>query len=97
MIKPVDGQGRLFVANIDGNMLFVDYSSTGLIGAAKDFRSKTFLADSLDGLAPLVGLGGSNSVAPEPSSLVLLGVGGLSLLGYRLHGRRRPDNRLAAA
>jgi hypothetical protein len=83
-----DGQGHLFVANNDGNMLFIDYSSSGLVGDMSNVISKNFLAGSLDDLAPLVGIG-SQQVAPEPSAMLLLGIGGLSLLGYRLR-RRRP-------
>ena len=84
----VDGQGHLFVTNNDGNLLFVDYSSSGLIGDSSDFTSKHFLADSLDDIAPLVGPGGGGLAAtPEPSSLTLMSLGLAALGGYRWRRR----------
>ena len=70
-----DGKGHLFVASNSGNLLFIDYDATGLIGAASNFTSNQFLAGSLDDIAPLSGLGGGVPSVPEPSSLLLLGSG----------------------
>jgi hypothetical protein len=89
----VDGQGHLYVANNGGDLLFLDYSATGVVGGVSPASPGTrniafvqFLANNLDDVAPLVGPG-AISVTPEPASLVLLSVGGLALLGYR--SRRR--------
>jgi hypothetical protein len=79
----VDGQGHLFVANNDGNLLFVDYSATGLIGDTSDFTAKHFLASYLDDIAPLVGPGGGGlNAAPEPASFTLLTLGLAGMAGY---------------
>lgn len=46
----VDGAGHLFVAsNNDGNLLFMDYSRSGLVGSS-GFETEQFLASSLDDL-----------------------------------------------
>jgi len=81
----VDGQGHIFAANNNGNLTFIDISGTGNLNSAT-FISTQFLATDLDDVAPLSGLG---SPTPEPSSLVLLAVGGLGLIGY-VRRRRRP-------
>jgi hypothetical protein len=89
----VDGKGHIFAANNGGDLAFIDYSATGLVGAAsnltpgapKNFIATPFLADFLDDVAPLIGPGAA-AATPEPSSVVLLSMGGLALLGYR---RRR--------
>ena len=85
----VDGQGHLFVANNDGNLLFVDYSATGLIGDTSDFSAKHFLASYLDDIAPLVGPGGGGlNVAPEPASFTLLSLGLVGMAGYGWRRRK---------
>jgi hypothetical protein len=81
-----DGKGHLFVASNNGNLLFIDYDATGLIGAGSNFTNTQFLAGALDDIAPLSGLGGGTGPSvPGPSSLLLLG-GGLAtaaLVRYR--------------
>ncbi len=70
-------------ANNDGNLLFVDYSATGLIGDTSDFTAKHFLANYLDDIAPLVGPGGGGlNAAPEPTSFTLLSLGLASVAGF---------------
>jgi hypothetical protein len=85
----VDGRGHLFVASNDGRMLFVDMSSTGLVGSAGNFVTSPFLGAGLDSL--------TLNPSPEPGSLVLLTLGGMTLAGYawrqRQAVRRRPDMR----
>jgi len=81
----VDGEGHLYWADNGGNLVFIDYSNTGLIGDPTDFTSNNFYIGSLDDLAPLVGAGGTNPI-PEPASLALLGAGVSGLAAFR---RRR--------
>jgi hypothetical protein len=94
----VDGEGHLFVADNNGSILFVDYSTTGLVGAPEgpsgNFRQKlTFPGVDLpfDDLAPMVGPGSlpPPPVPAEPGSFVLFGIGGLVLLGYGWRRRQR--------
>jgi hypothetical protein len=82
----VDGLGHIFAANNDGDLTFLDISTTHNISAAGTFISTQFLADSLDDVAPLSGPGSGPSAVPEPASLVLLGTG---LLGVRRWRKRR--------
>jgi hypothetical protein len=90
----VDGKGHIFAANNGGDLAFIDYSTTGLVGAAsnltpgtpKNFIATPFLSDFLDDVAPLIGPGAA--AAPEPSSVVLLSLGGLALMGCRYRRRR---------
>jgi hypothetical protein len=81
----VDGQGHIFVADNNGNLLFMDISGSKNVAAA-NFTSLTPLDSFLDDVAPLSGLG---SAAPEPSTLALLATGGLGLLGYARRRRKR--------
>ena len=82
-----DGKGHLFVASNDGHMLFVDYHTSKLVGDASNFVNldTTTFPDTLDDVAPLSGPGSQNPV-PEPTSLLLFGLGGL---GVGLVRRRR--------
>jgi hypothetical protein len=79
----VDGLGHVFIADNSGDLLFIDYSSTGLVGSLANPTDVRFLADSLDDIAPLVGPGAPVSAAiPEPSTLALLGLG-VAVAGWR--------------
>jgi hypothetical protein len=81
----VDGKGHLFVASNSGNLEFIDYDASGLIGAGGNFTSSPFLAANLDDIAPLAGVGGGGQV-PEPSSIFLFGT---VLLGVAYRFRKR--------
>jgi uncharacterized repeat protein (TIGR01451 family) len=54
-----DGKGHLYAADNGGHLLVVDYSATGLIGDPRNFVASPFLANALDDVAPLSGLGGA--------------------------------------
>jgi len=53
----VDGAGHVFAACNCGNLYFVDYRASGLVGAATNFIENPFLGSSLDDIAPLTGFG----------------------------------------
>ena len=90
----VDGQGHLFVASNAGNLEFIDYASSGLIGTAT-FVVSPFLRSSLDDIAPLSGLGSFPISTPEPLSIGLFGLG-LAGVGF-LRGKRASISRPALA
>lgn len=66
----VDGKGHLFAASNSGNLLFVDYAASGLVGDLGNFTALPFLDSFLDDIAPLVGPG-ATPVIPEPASLLV--------------------------
>jgi hypothetical protein len=53
----VDGEGHLFIAANNGNLVFIDYSQTLLVGDPANFVSVQFLESFLDDVAPLSGSG----------------------------------------
>jgi sugar lactone lactonase YvrE len=89
----VDGLGHLFAASNTGDVVFVDYSKTGLVGDPTNFTNfagpsaDRFLDTNLDDVAPLSGLGSAAAV-PEPTSLALLGLGAAALAGWRWKRRQ---------
>ncbi|MDX2224442.1 MAG: PEP-CTERM sorting domain-containing protein [Rhodospirillaceae bacterium] len=79
----VDGAGHIFAASNNGQLVFIDYSATGLVASASNFRAAPFLIDTLDDVAPLVGSGSTNTDIPAPAALLLLGLGLLGLGAFR--------------
>ena len=53
----VDGNGYVFVASNNGQLVFVDYSGSKKIGTTGSFAAVQLLASSLDDVAPLTGEG----------------------------------------
>jgi hypothetical protein len=87
----VDGKGHIFAANNDGHLTFIDISGSKNVAAA-NFISNQFLNSNLDDVAPLVGPGAAPPPpvgAPEPSTMTLLALGSLSLLGYGWRRRKQ--------
>lgn len=70
----VDGNGHGFFADNNGKLIFLDYSSSGLVNDGANFLATPFLAANLDDVAPIVGPGGSKSVPETTSSLLALGL-----------------------
>jgi hypothetical protein len=53
----VDGNGYVFVASNQGQIVFIDYSSSKKIGASSNKVAVKFVAPNLDDVAPLSGAG----------------------------------------
>jgi WD40 repeat protein len=53
----VDGNGYVFVASNEGQLVFVDYSGSKKIGASSNTISVQFVESNLDDVAPLSGAG----------------------------------------
>jgi hypothetical protein len=83
----VDGFGHLFAASNTGDLLFVDYSATGLLTGAGTYTDIDFLAASLDDIAPLVGPGSDPGGVPEPTMLLTWTVLGLTGLAAGVKAR----------
>jgi PEP-CTERM motif-containing protein len=77
-----DGAGHLFGADNGGDLVFIDYDASGLIGAAGNFFANPFLNNTLDDIAQFV----VPPTVPEPASLAVLGS---ALAGFGLLRRRR--------
>ncbi|GEM_PF-1268988 len=61
-----DGKGHMFIADGEtGEVLFMDYSATKKIGDKSNFTAHPFVANKIDDVAPLSGLG-SNPIIPDP-------------------------------
>ncbi len=61
----VDGKGHLFVADMKGYLLFMDYSETKRIGDTTNFWTHPTVAANMDDVAPLSGLGSN----PNPDRI----------------------------
>lgn len=62
----VDGKGHLFAAANNGNLTFVDYNTSKLVGDAGNFHDTKFLASFLDDVSPLSGPGAPPTQGPGP-------------------------------
>ncbi len=82
-----DGKGHILVASNGGNLTFLDYQSTMLVGGSSNFVSTQFLAGALDDVAPLAGLGSNGT--PEPGSIALVAASIVSGLGFAARRRRK--------
>lgn len=85
----VDGLGHLFWASNNGQLFFMDYGTTGLVGSANNFISDNFYQSNLDDVAPLIGSGGTGtgtSTVPEPATIALIGIG---LIGIGISKRKQ--------
>ncbi len=86
-----DGKGHLYVADNNGDLLFVDYQASNKVGDVSNFVAHEFLADTLDDIAPLEGLGSPAAATPEPGTFALFGalsLSGLGALARRLRRRK---------
>lgn len=85
----VDGKGHGFFADNGGKLVFLDYSSSGLVNNGANFEASPFLASFLDDVAPIAGPGGSQSVPETTSSLFALAlvVPGMLLAKRKLASR----------
>jgi len=80
--------GHSLVASNNGDLVFVDYSASSLVGDGGNFIDVQFLDSALDDVAPLVGAGSSNNnPVPEPVTGVM-GLGALGALCLSLKRRR---------
>jgi hypothetical protein len=65
----VDAKGHLVVADsAGGNVVFMDFSATGMVGDLNNFVATTFLDSHLDDIAPLSGPG--SEPVPEPATIL---------------------------
>jgi hypothetical protein len=80
----VDGLGHLFIADNNGDLIFIDYSATMNATDPTDPTFIRFLDPALDDIAPLAGSGAPTSTTvPEPGTLALFGLAGVVLGGWR--------------
>ncbi len=79
----VDGFGHMYIAK-NPNLYFLDYSGTSLVGGA-NFEQLTPLASNLDDIAPLVGMGstetpiGGTILSINSASLLLAGLQSMTI------------------
>jgi hypothetical protein len=80
----VDGNGHLFAAINNGNLLFLDYAGSGLVKDAGNFQDIKFLDGFLDDIAPLAGPGSPGGeeppVVPLPAA-VWMALSTMGLMG----------------
>ena len=77
----IDGAGHLFVASNGGQLLFVDYSASGLVGNPHNFSSLQFLHSNLDDIV---------NQLPEVPYAAALPLAALPALIWLRRRRRRP-------
>ena len=77
----VDGKGHIFAADNGGELWFVDYSASGDLNDASTVIDHLFLADNLDDIAPLSGVG-SHPTPDAATTAILLAMSLLGLIGF---------------
>jgi hypothetical protein len=98
-----DGHGHLLAASNTGDVVFIDYSSTGLVGDRHDLLSRAFLDTNLDDLLPVnppaVASAASSTSSSKNKKVVILLVvviviiGGVVAVRARGAGARRGRQR----
>jgi len=80
----VDDSGHAFAASNTGDLVFIDFSASGLITGAGSFSTSTFLDSNLDDIAPLSGSGSTTVPLPSTIALLLIALAGIRILPRKM-------------